>query len=128
MEEIFLIIACGGQYEDRWSFPIRAVRSDRAAVELIDKLYLWENIISKTPLPDHLNQELILIDGVLLSESEKYYDPEFWTKLAADIAAWKIEVLNKLEVPEVDRQWLLDTWDDPQDDFSGYYSSSIILG
>lgn len=98
MTQIFLVIAYGGQYEDAWERVLRACYSEEAAQTVIDNLVKYLDEIRGTELPESLKKcNFDFIDDICRHHNA--------------VNEFRGQVLIDMDVPEIDREWLLENWD-----------------
>lgn len=98
MTEIFLVVAYGGEYEDAWECVLRACYSEEAAQTAIDNLVKYLDQIRGTELPESLEEW-----NFDFEDDDCRYD--------IALNEFKDQVLTDMDVPEIDREWLLENWD-----------------
>jgi len=104
MTEIFVVVGFGGQYDDAWEHSIRAFHEEAQAIALIENYDRWLTEIRSTDLPESLQEYNWDFDDERAGEMYEVGLQEF-----------KFAIMDDLGVPEHDREWLLDNWDNSYD-------------
>jgi len=97
MTQIFLVIAYGGQYEDAWERVLRACYSEESAQTTIDNLVKYLDEIRGTEFPESLEEW-----------NFDFEDDDDVCRHDIALNEFKDQVLIDMDVPEIDREWLLE--------------------
>lgn len=100
-----IVVAFGGQYEDRWNQNLCAWSTMELATEYIKDMERWLTEIRKAKWPEECAEHNIDND-----------DEESFDRIANERHLFQQALLDRLGVTsEVDRQFLLDNWETSYD-------------
>lgn len=96
---VYVIEACGGEWDDSWSRPICVCKTNEEAESLINNLVKWLDEIRDMELPESLQ--------------DYNFDDDEDDQIRRDIALYeyKNQIMIDMGVPEELCGWLEEQWD-----------------